>query len=120
MIKKLSFIYQYYMSVGLRHSYLDTLLTLSFFVGLHLFIIQEILRKFISVKHESAFSSFFLSSRFAVLFCFGILLISFFVYPKQKLLTVKFERPKVRSQIMKLIIYGGVLLVIIFAQGYLN
>ena len=43
MKKNLSIIYQYYLLKGIKYSYLDALLTMVYFIGIHIFITQEII-----------------------------------------------------------------------------
>ncbi len=113
MKKKLSIIYQYYLLVGFKNAYLDALLTMALFIGLHLFILQEILIRVASIKKESGYISIFLSSGFVLYFCFGILLISLFIYTRQKLLETKFNRSDLKRGISKLLIYFGILFIVL-------
>ena len=117
MKKKLSIIYQYYLSKGITHAYIDTLLTMVYFIGIHIFIIQEIILM-TSIEKNSFYISILLSSKFPLLFCFGIMFISFFIFKREKLLEKKYSYMVIKKYVLKLFIYLAVLTILFFLIQY--
>ena len=105
MKKRLSLIYQYYLLKGIKYAYLDTLLTMVFFIGLHIFIIQEIILRMAPISKNSFYMSIFLSTNFPFLLSFGAMIISFFIFTRQKLLEKKYSYMIIKKYVLKLLIY---------------
>ena len=119
MKKNLSIIYQYYLLKGIKYSYLDALLTMVYFIGIHIFIIQEIILM-TPIKKNSFYISILLSANFPFLFCFGIMFISFFIFTRGKLLEKKYSYMIIKKYVLKLFIYLVVLTILLFLIQYTN
>lgn len=118
MKKKLSLIYQYYLLKGIKHAYLDALLTMVFFIGLHIFILQEIISRIGPKKKNSLHISIFLSPNFPFLFCFGIMFISYFIFTREKLLEKKYSYTIIKKYVLKLFIYLAMLFILLLLIQY--
>ena len=118
--ERLSLIYQYYLLKGIKYAYHDTLLTMVFFIGLHIFILQEIISRIDQIKKNSLYISIFLSPDFPFLFCFGIMFISFFIFTKEKLLEKKYSYTIIKKYVLKLFIYLAILFIFLLLLQYTN
>ncbi len=92
---------------------MDTLLTMIFIIGLHLFLLQEIFLRVVSIRKESPYTPIFLSSKFVLLFSFGLSLISIFVYKKQQLVKIKYNKTDLKKGMSKITIYVAILFIVL-------
>jgi hypothetical protein len=110
MKKNLSIIYQFYLQKKLTFSYLDTLLTMTLLIVAHVFILEELIIKFVSPKNKQAIAEL-QKSNFSLILGFGIVLFFFMFYSKKKILEKKCKKTDLKTGIQKLIIYFGVLFI---------
>ena len=112
MKKNLSIIYQFYLQKKLAFPYLDALLTMTLIIAAHVFILEELLIKFVSLKNKQAIAEL-QKSNFSLILGFGIVLFFFIFYSKKKLLEKKYKKSDLKTGLQKLLIYFGVLFIIL-------
>jgi len=119
MKKNLSIIYQFYLQKKFTFSYLDALLTITLLIVAHVFILQELLIKFVSPKNKQAIAEL-QKSNLSLILGFGIVLFFSIFYSKKKLLEKKYKITDLKTRIQKLIIYFGVLFIILLILQHSN
>ena len=109
MKKLLSIIYQYYLIKEFTYSYLDALLTITFLISIHIFILQELVNFFLA-KSKPPIVLLHVDN-FSPIFGLGILLFLFIFYRKKKLVEKKYSISYLKTRIEKLVLYFGILFI---------
>lgn len=98
MKKKLSVIYQFFVSIKIRNPYIDTILVSIFFTVIHLYIISDVLHFFFKIK---GFMGVISTLGVSALIAMGILVF----YSKRKLLQIHYSKVELKRQIKRLAYY---------------
>jgi uncharacterized membrane-anchored protein len=107
MKKNLSLIYQFLNSRGIRNTYQNTILISIGFVFIHIVIIQDILHVAFNVNK-------FLGPDLLLIITIVFVGIILLFYRKRNLLSVKFSKEELKSQLIKRCIYLFAVLLLLF------